>query len=112
MANLWRVTRLSGDTGLPLIMKVPRIKGGEDPASIVGFEVEQMILPTLAGVHVPRFIAAGDLSEQPYIVMEYIPGDSLRARIDDAPLHMRSWREARVATALHDLHGRHVIIST
>ena len=67
-------------------MKVPRIKGGEDPASIVGFEVEQMILPKLTGVHVPRFIAKGDITRQPYIVMERIAGDSLRARFDAAPL--------------------------
>ncbi len=45
-----------------------------------------MILPTLTGPHVPRFVAAGDLSVQPYIVMELIPGGTLRARIPDAPL--------------------------
>ena len=43
MAHLWRVTRVSGGSetepastdvpaDLPLIMKVPRIMGGEDPA--------------------------------------------------------------------------------
>ncbi|HPM69205.1 MAG TPA: serine/threonine protein kinase, partial [Piscinibacter sp.] len=49
MANLWRVTRVEGGDGTPLMMKVPRIKGGDDPATIVGFEVEQMIMPTLSG---------------------------------------------------------------
>ena len=39
MAQLWRVTRVGSDDPLPLIMKVPRIKGGDDPATIVGFEV-------------------------------------------------------------------------
>ena len=38
MASLWRVTH--PDHRLPMLMKVPRIKGGEDPATIVGFEVE------------------------------------------------------------------------
>ncbi|MFL6664143.1 MAG: hypothetical protein ACJ8G7_18375 [Rhizobacter sp.] len=50
MANPWRVTALEAaaapDRALPLVMKVPRIKGGEDPATIVGFEVEQMIMPS------------------------------------------------------------------
>ena len=46
-------------------MKVPRIKGREDPATIVGFEVEQMILPLLHGAHVPRFVARGDFTRQP-----------------------------------------------
>ena len=58
MANLWQVTHR--DHGSPLLMKVPRIKGGEDPATIVGFEVEQMLMPALKGPHVPRFIARGD----------------------------------------------------
>jgi protein-serine/threonine kinase len=111
MANLWRVTPLEGDTTLPLIMKVPRIKGGEDPATIVGFEVEQMILPTLSGPHVPKYVARGDFTRQPYIVMERIDGPSLRPRLDAAPLPIDEIIEigARVATALHDLHRQDLV---
>ncbi len=111
MAHLWRVTRTDGGDGAPLIMKVPRIKGGDDPATIVGFEVEQMIMPTLSGLHVPKFVAKGDFTRQPYIVMEHIPGTSLRARFDAAPLPLDEVIEigSRVATALHDLHRQHVI---
>ena len=109
MANLWRVTHpeLRG----PMLMKVPRIQGGEDPATIVGFEVEMMILPMLKGVHVPRFIAKGDFATRPYIVMEHIAGDSLRPKLDAAPLPIDEIASlgARVATALHDLHRQHVI---
>jgi nucleotide-binding universal stress UspA family protein len=92
-------------------MKVPRIKGGEDPASIVGFEVEQMILPALSGPHVPRFVAKGDFTGQPYIVMERIAGDSLKARFDVAPIPLDEVVTigSKVATALHDLHRQHVI---
>ncbi|NDY91715.1 bifunctional serine/threonine-protein kinase/universal stress protein [Ideonella livida] len=117
MAGLWRVTRVDeqglatsvGD--MPLIMKVPRIKGGEDPATIVGFEVERMIMPTLSGPHVPRFVAKGDFTRQPYIVMEHIPGQTLRPRLDEAPLALDEVIEIgiRVATALHDLHRQHVV---
>ena len=53
-----------------MMMKVPKIGEGADPAAIVSFEMEQMILPRLSGVHVPKFIAAGDFAEQPFIVME------------------------------------------
>lgn len=111
MANLWRVTRLDATDGPPLIMKVPRIKGGDDPATIVGFEVEQMIMPTLSGPHVPRFVAKGDFTRQPYIVMEHIPGASLRARFDQAPLPLDEVVQVgiKVATALHDLHRQHVV---
>ncbi len=109
MASLWRVTH--PDHNLPMLMKLPRFKGGEDPASIVGFEVEQMILPMLAGVHVPQFVAKGDFTERPYIVMEHIPGPSVRARLDDAPLPVEEVVQigAAVAMALHDLHRQHVI---
>lgn len=109
MASLWRVTR--ADIQMPMVMKIPLLSSGEDPAAIVGFEVEQMIMPALSGIHVPRFIAAGDFSAQPYIVMEFIAGASLRARLDDAPLDHDELATigAKVATALHDIHSQHVI---
>jgi len=113
MANLWAVSRVEPKAGgdFPLIMKVPRIKGGEDPATIVGFEVEQMIVPALTGPHVPRFVARGDWTRQAYIVMERIPGESLRPRLDAAPLPVDEVADigARVALALHALHRQHVI---
>lgn len=114
MAHLWRVTRVAGTPAPgepPLIMKVPRIKGGEDPATIVGFEVEQMILPALSGPHVPRYVARGDFTRQPYIVMEHIDGPSLRPRLDAAPLALDEVVEigSRVATALHDLHRQKLV---
>jgi nucleotide-binding universal stress UspA family protein len=109
MANLWQVTH--PDHQMPMLMKVPRIKGGEDPATIVGFEVEQMIQPMLVGAHVPRFIASGDFARRPYIVMEQIPGETLRARLDHLPLPIDEVTDlgARVANAIHDLHRQHVI---
>ncbi|MFT7724064.1 MAG: bifunctional serine/threonine-protein kinase/universal stress protein [Roseateles sp.] len=112
MAHLWRATRADGsDDGFELLMKVPRIKGGEDPATIVGFEVEQMLMPQLSGPHVPRFVARGDWTRQAFVVMERIPGDSLRPRLDDAPLPPEEVADigARVATALAALHRQHVV---
>src|SRR5512138_3538532 len=108
MANLWEVSH--PDHPGALLMKVPRLRPGEDPATIVGFEFEQMILPTLQGVHVPRFVARGDFTHQPYIVMEWIDGPNLAARADDAPLALDEVVEigARVAAAIHDLHRQRV----
>jgi protein-serine/threonine kinase len=109
MAHLWRITHPAH--ALPLVMKLPRIRGGEDPATIVGFEVEQMILPTLVGPHVPKFIAKGDFTRVPYLVMEHIAGPTLRPRLDDAPLSPDKVADigARVALALHDLHRQRVV---
>src|SRR4051812_39393539 len=92
-------------------MKVPLIAYGEGPGPIVGFEVEQMILPRLSGAHAPRFVAAADFSEQPYIVMERLPGESLLPFVEKAPLQPARVAEigAKVAAALHEIHRQHVI---
>jgi serine/threonine protein kinase len=111
MATLWAVKRKDAPGGMPLIMKVPRIKGGEDPTTIVGFEVEQMVMPMLFGPHVPAFVAKGDFTRQPYIVMEHIDAPSLKSRFDRAPLPIDEVADigARVAHALHELHKQHVV---
>lgn len=108
-AQLWIVRRAEDPT--PLVMKIPLLGDSDNPLPVVSFETEQMIMPRLSGPHVPRFVAAGGLEPQPYIVMEWIPGPSLKARLAEVPL---PWREvvgigAKVARALHDLHRQRVI---
>ncbi len=109
MASLRAVTR--GDIRMPLLMKIPTLLEGEDPAAIVGFEMEQMILPRLSGPHVPTFVAKSDVSVHPYIVMERIAGKTLLLRLDDLPLPYEEVAAigAKVATALDDLHRQHVV---
>lgn len=109
MATLWRV-RHPGHPG-ELLMKLPRIGYGEAATQIVGFEVERMILPALTGPHVPRFIASGDFQDQPWLVMEHLPGETLRPLLDQAPLQPARVAElgARAATAIHALHAQHVV---
>ncbi len=109
MAMLWRVSRPGTD--MPMLMKVPRIGEGADPAAIVSFEMEQMILPRLTGVHVPKFVAAGDFTVHPYLVMERIAGKPLLARLPDLPLPYAEVADigVKIATALDDLHRQHVI---
>jgi serine/threonine protein kinase len=109
MAMLWRVSK-PGLEG-PMLMKVPRIGEGADPAAIVGFEMEQMILPKLNGPHVPKFIAAGDFARQPYLVMEAIDSPSLLKRLPQLPLPYDEVARlgVRIAEALDDLHRQHVV---
>lgn len=109
MATLWRVTRDGIDT--PMLMKVPHIAEGADPAAVVSFEMEQMILPRLSGPHVPKCFGVGDFALQPYIVMEQIPGQSLLSRLSDLPLPYAEVADigAKIATALDDLHRQHVV---
>lgn len=109
MARLWSVTR--PDIDIPLLMKIPMIGEGDDPAAIVGFEMEQMIMPRIAGNHVPRFIANGDFTVLPYIVMEWVQGESLFSLIDKLPLATAEVAAigAKVAVALDALHSQHVV---
>ena len=109
MATLWSVTR--PDIAMPLLMKIPRVSEGEDPAAIVSFEMEQMILPRLSGPHVPACFGTGDFARQAYVVIERIPGKTLYSRLGDLPL---AYEEAsvivgKIAVALADLHRQNVI---
>jgi nucleotide-binding universal stress UspA family protein len=109
MATLWSVMRK--DITVPLLMKIPLLSEGEDPAAIVSFEMEQMILPRLKGPHVPACFATSDFIRQAYVVIELIPGQTLYVRLPELPL---AYEEARVlggkiASALADLHRQNVI---
>ncbi len=108
MANLWEVER--DDIKVPLLMKVP-VEESSDPLTIVGFEMEQMILPLLQGTHVPKIFARGEFAAQPYIVMERITGGSLLPKLDQAPLPVAEVVAIgiKLAEALDDIHRQHVI---
>ena len=109
MASIWAASH--PDFSFPLLVKVPVLTEGADPAAIVGFEMEQMILPRLSGPHVPRYIAQGQFETQPYLVMERIPGTSLLPALKQLPLPITEVAKlgARIATALEDLHRQHVV---
>jgi serine/threonine protein kinase len=109
MAAIYRVTKPGMDA--PMIMKVPLVYGGDDPTMIVGFEVEQMILPRLSGPHCPTFIASNDLDVNPYMVMEEISGPSLISEFNAAPLPIDKIATigAAVAQGLEALHRQDVI---
>lgn len=108
MATLWEVA--GGDKDVPLLMKVP-IEDSSDPLTIVGFEMEQMILPLLQGIHVPKIFAMGEFAAQPYIVMERITGSSLLGKLDETPLPVAEIVAIGIALAeaLDDIHRQHVI---
>jgi serine/threonine protein kinase len=112
MAHIYEVT-YADERPAPfdMVMKVPRMTAGDGAENIVGFEVEHQILQVLQGTHVPRFVAAGDLVNMPYLVMEHVPGLTLQ-QVLDAHTHNRTRAEvaditrlgAAIARAAHSLH--------
>jgi nucleotide-binding universal stress UspA family protein len=108
MASFWRVARDGNE--FPTLMKIPLLRPGEDQLTIIGYEVEQMILPRLTGPRAPRFVAAGDF-DRPYIVMEFVAGISLKSLLEKTPLPPDKVAAigAKIAFALHDIHRQHVI---
>jgi nucleotide-binding universal stress UspA family protein len=104
MSQVFRVSGL--DKGIPLIMKVPRVGPNQAPESLIGFETEATILPALSGSHVPRLVAAGDITKTPYLVTEWIEGVSLKRMLKDGPLPAEEVARlgATLCDALHSLH--------
>ena len=118
MAHIYRVHYTQGesagvnDPGFPLAMKIPRMTAGDGAENIVSFEVEHQIMQTLSGTHVPRFVAAGDLENVPYLVMEYVHGRTLHHWLD-APERPSVDDLARLgaatALAVHSLHQQNTV---
>ncbi len=99
------------DPGFPIVLKAPAIGRAQPTMSIVSYEMEQMILPRLAGPHVPRFVATGELSATPYVAMEWIDGEALSEIIKRAPLWPADVARigAALADAVHSVHQQEVV---
>ena len=99
------------DPGFPIVLKAPLLGRGESAIGIIGLEMEQMILAKLSGPHVPRFVSAGDVRASPYVVMEWIDGESLAEVFKRAPLPPEDVARigAALADAIHSIHLQDVI---
>jgi serine/threonine protein kinase len=102
---------VDGQPGFPLVLKLPYLGPGESTIGIVSLEMEQTVLARLAGPHVPRFVAAGDIRAAPYIVMEWIEGPSVAQSVARAPLPSEEVARigAALADAVHSVHLQEVI---
>jgi nucleotide-binding universal stress UspA family protein len=107
--RIFRVT--SPDQGFPTIIKLPRLGAFEPSENLISFEIEAMIMPTLSGDHIPRFVAAGDLVKTPYLVTEWIEGESLESALKRGPLAPDETARigAEIADAVHELHLQEAI---
>ena len=117
MAHIYAVhyANGAGDPGFRMVMKIPRMTAGDGAENIVSFEVEHQLLQVLTGPHVPHFVAAGDLDNVPYLVMEYVEGRTLDHWLPQpgepcAPLSSEEVARLGVslAHAVHSLHKQNV----
>jgi eukaryotic-like serine/threonine-protein kinase len=117
MAHIYQVVYAPSDDGtrraaeFPMAMKIPRMTAGDGAETIVSFEVELQILSVLKGPHVPRFVAAGDLARLPYLVMEYVEGQTLQhwlERRQTLTVPEMAALGAAMARAAHSLHQQNV----
>jgi len=113
MARIYRVhcADPSEQPDFPIIMKVPRLSADDGAENLLGFEVEKQILSVVHGPHAPRFVAAGEVSTLPYLVMEYIEGRTLQDWLDKTA--QRDPAEiarigALISHAVHSLHQQEV----
>jgi len=109
MGRIYRVTHPERPT--PMVMKVPRFGANEGAENLISFDTEVSILPALAGPSVPRFVAAGDITRIPYLVLEWIEGESLEHSLKRGPLRADQISRigAALADALHSLHRQDAI---
>lgn len=109
MGTVFRVTKPGLDR--PLVMKLPRLERDAPRESLIAFQTEAMIVPALKGSHVPAFVAAGDLTSTPYLVLEWVEGRPLEDRVAQAPLEPAEVVAigTALADALHSLHLQGVI---
>ena len=113
MAHIYSVSYANGasDPGFPMVMKIPRMTTDDGAENIVSFEVEHQLMQVLNGPHVPRFVAAGDLHNVPYLVMECIEGKTVdhwleQSEKDALPTSNEVLAQlgAAMAHAVHSLH--------
>lgn len=108
MGDIFRVSKPGFER--PLIIKVPRLGTGASE-SLLAFQTEAMIAPTLTGPHVAPFVAASELTRTPYLVFEWTEGQTLEERFSAGPLAPAEVAAvgAALADALYGVHQQRVI---
>lgn len=107
MGTVFRV--LDRNTGLPAALKVLRDPDGGDAARFLN---ESRLLATLEHPHIVRYVVHGiTAAGEPYLVMEWLEGESLAERLERGMISVEETLELirLVAEALGVAHARGVV---
>ncbi|MCS7167815.1 MAG: right-handed parallel beta-helix repeat-containing protein, partial [Gemmatales bacterium] len=102
--------------GQVVALKTPRIALLEDPQFFKRFQREMKALAQLRHPHLVPVLDIGEHNRIPFLVMQFLPGGSLRQRLRERlevqdrcePIELFPWLE-QIASALDYLHSRKVI---
>ncbi len=73
------------------VLEVDKLPPGQLAKALKRFEREARALASLSHPHIVKVLDFGEFEGQPYLVMEYLPGGSLRQKLASGPL---PWQEA------------------
>jgi eukaryotic-like serine/threonine-protein kinase len=83
MGSVWKARHLQLDAFVAIKFQHPR--RADAPRAIARFRREARAAARLTNANVVRILDFGVDGDTPYLVMEYLVGESLRARLDRAP---------------------------
>jgi serine/threonine-protein kinase len=109
MASIFKAVDLS--SGQPVAVKIPFLQFESDPAFFTRFQREEAIGATLNHPYVLRIVPVAEKT-RPYIVMEYLEGQTLRQLlqgVERVPVADALAVTARICEALEYLHAQSVV---
>jgi len=108
MAQVYLAERVSD--GLQLVLKVLDPGLRRDGTFLKRFEREYRLIVALENEHVARIYDQGFSGEHPYIAMEYLPGGTLAARMQEGMTSLAALRlVSQIAKALDAIHSRDIV---
>jgi tetratricopeptide (TPR) repeat protein len=102
-ATVFLARAASGD---PVAVKVLSSSEAADPEGRARFAREALLASRIGDPGIVRAVFAGEERGLPYMVMEYVPGSTLRARMKSGPIPPRE-AASIVATVARSVHAAH-----
>jgi serine/threonine-protein kinase len=97
--------------GMHVVVKVPKLGGPEDPTVLKKFRQEGEALSKIRHDGVVKVLGRGSLhDERPYMILEYVEGETLRRLMSSGPLDLTTAAELmrQLGSALNAAHEKQI----